>query len=265
MLNPILSSITIYPVKSLDGVSLQKAKISEGGCLLHDREFVICDQEGKFIKGKNTPLVHTLRTMVDLENEIISFQLQNKTDVYSFHMQQEKNALENFLSAYFGKPVFLHQNKTGRFLDIPGKSGATILSTASLEKVSTWFGNMSLDETRKRFRTTLEIESVPAFWEDQLFSFKGNGIEFKVGDIRLIGMTPRARCVVPTRHPETGEVIHAFQKTFSQKRASCLPDWSCLSEFEHYYHLSVDCFIPATEVGKTIEVGAELTIIQPQK
>ena len=34
-INPVVKSITIYPVKSLDGISLQKAQIGNGGCLMH--------------------------------------------------------------------------------------------------------------------------------------------------------------------------------------------------------------------------------------
>jgi uncharacterized protein YcbX len=155
----------------------------------------------------------------------------------------------------------LHQNKTGRFLDIPDYSGATVISTSSLMEVSKWYDNMNLEETRKRFRATIELEGVPAFWEDRLFSSNGNRIEFKAGDVTLFGIDPRARCVVPSRNPETGEVTHAFQKTFAKHRASTLPEWSTLNEFDHYYYLSVDCLIPETEIGKIVEVGNEVEIV----
>ncbi len=49
---PTLARITIFPIKSLDGMELQSAKISEGGCLLHDREFAITDNAGNPIIGK---------------------------------------------------------------------------------------------------------------------------------------------------------------------------------------------------------------------
>jgi uncharacterized protein YcbX len=126
--------------------------------------------------------------------------------------------------------------------------------------VADWF-NLNLDEIRKRFRATIEIENVPAFWEDRLFKKPGIGIEFKIGDVTLYGMSPRARCVVPTRHPVTGEVTHAFAKSFTRHRAVSLPDWSTLSDYEHHYYLSVDCYIPATEMGKFIETGMEINII----
>jgi uncharacterized protein len=263
-IEPVLSRITIYPVKSLDGIALERAMITEGGCLLHDREYAISDEEGNFIIGKTNPLVHSLRSTVDFENETISFRHQHETTWNQFHLQKEKLAIQSYLTNYFGVRTLLHQNKNGRFLDIPDISGVTILSTSSLKSVSEWYTDMNLDETRKRFRTTIEIDGVPAFWEDHLFSKEGRGIEFNIGEVTMFGMSPRARCVVPTRNPETGEVIHAFPKTFARHRAANLPKWSTLNEYGHHYHLTVNCYIPATEIGKWIAVGNGVKIISKQ-
>jgi uncharacterized protein YcbX len=258
---PILSRITIYPVKSLDCVTLQKSEISQGGCLLHDREYAMIDEDGNFINGKTNPLVHTLRSMFDFENESISFCRLEETIWTQFHLQNERSAIEAYLTDYFRKKTMLLQNKEGRFMDIPDISGVTTITTSSLIEIGTWFNNMDLDETRKRFRVTIELEGVPAFWEDHLFSKEGKGIEFRVGDVTMFGMSPRARCVVPTRNPETGEVIHGFPKLFARHRASTLPEWSNLKEYGHYYYLTVNCFIPPSEIGKTIESGNEIIFI----
>ena len=219
------------------------------------------DEAGKFINGKSNPGVHSLRSLYDPERESISFKLPTDDKWNTFHLKDDIAKIEMYLSSHFGIKTFLKQNKTGRFLDVPDLSGATLLSTASLEEVSTWYPDISLDQGRKRFRATLEIEGVPAFWEDQLFSEKGKCIEFKVGDVTLFGISPRERCVVPTRHPITGEITHAFSKLFSKMRASKIPSWSRLEEYGHYYHLSVDCSFPLSEIGKEIKIGDELRII----
>ena len=259
-IEPILNRITIYPVKSLDGIALEKAMITDGGCLLHDREYAISDEKGNFIIGKTNALVHLLRSAIDFENETISFRQEHETTAKQFHLQKEKSAIESYLSDYFGARTLFQQNKNGRFMDIPDTAGVTVLSTSSLKSVSEWY-SMHIDETRKRFRATIEIEGVPAFWEDHLFSEEGKGIEFKVGEVTMFGMSPRARCVVPTRNPVTGDVIHAFPKTFAKHRAATLPEWSTLHKYGHYYHLTVNCYIPATETGKWIEKGNAVKII----
>jgi len=258
---PVLSRITIYPIKSLDGIVLHKAMITEGGCLLHDREYAISDEVGNFITGKTNPLVHSLRSAIDFESETISFRQNDETIWNQFHLKKEHLEIKSFLSNYFGIPILFNQNATGRFMDIPDISGVTILSTSSLQAVSDWYNNMDPEETRKRFRATLEIEGVPAFWEDHLFSKEGKQIEFTVGEVTMFGMSPRARCVVPTRNPKTGEVIHGFPKTFAKQRAASLPEWSKLPKYGHYYHLTVDCYIPASEIGKWIKEGDSIKII----
>ncbi|MEO6252823.1 MAG: MOSC N-terminal beta barrel domain-containing protein [Ferruginibacter sp.] len=260
-ITPTVSRITIYPVKSLDGISLSKARIGTGGSLEHDREYAICGSNGKFVNGKSNALVHVLRSDIDLENELISFRHESATAWHQFHLQHDTGAIDEFLSAFFNMPVTFQKNTEGEFLDIPVKSGVTVLSTASLETVSTWFDHMKLEEARKRFRATIEIDHVPAFWEDRLFYREETVVEFKIGEIMLYGMSPRARCVVPTRHPQTGEGIHAFQKTFAIQRAGSQPAWSSLDVYGHTYYLSVDCYIPPSEFGKSITIGDEIKII----
>ncbi len=259
--NPVVDRITIYPVKSLDGISLQKARIGNGGSLVHDREYAIIDGKGKYVKGKNNDLVYLLRSAIDFDNDIISFRHEAETGWHHFHLQKDKTAIDEYLSSFFKIPVALYQNIQGEFLDIPVQSGVTVLSTASLQTVGAWFNNMDIEETRKRFRATIEIADVPAFWEDKLFLEQGTAIEFKIGNVILQGISPRARCVVPTRHPETGEVIHGFPKLFAKQRASDLPHWSTLDDYDHAYYLSVDCYIPPSEFGKWIAVGDEVKII----
>jgi uncharacterized protein YcbX len=264
MNDPVVSRIDIYPVKSLDGISLQEAQIAEGGCLDHDREYALFDSSGNFINGKANPLVHLLRSKVDFESEMISLRHQQDNTWKHFHLQKEKAAMESWLSDFFSEPVVMHQNKTGRFLDIPDIAGLTVLSAASLQSVSEWY-QMDLSEIRKRFRATIEMKNVLPFWEDHLFSTEGKGVEFSIGDVKVIGLTPRERCVVPTRNAKTGEVTHAFPKIFSRHRSKNLPADSLLESYGHYYYLTVNCYVPATETGKWIRTGDEIKITGEKK
>lgn len=257
---PTVSRITIYPVKSLDGVSLNRAEIGNGVCLLHDREYAILDNNNRFINGKSNALVHSLRSKVDFEKETISFRHDSEQIWKTFHLQKEKLAINDHLSAFFNEPASLAQNKEGRFMDIPGIAGLTVVSTASLKSVASWFEGMDMEETRRRFRATIEITGVPAFWEDRLFIEEGTAVEFKIGNVTILGISPRARCVVPTRHPETGEIIHAFPKIFARSRAAAIPPWSTLEDYDHSYYLTVNCYIPPSELGKWIEAGDEVRI-----
>jgi uncharacterized protein YcbX len=260
--NPVLRRIIIYPVKALDGMSLEKAQISEGGCILHDREFAMSDSNGNFINGKSNPRVHTLRSKVDFEKGMLSLRDQADNSWNHFQIEVEKTRIQEFLSDYFSMPVILLQNKTGRFLDSPDRGGVTVLSTSSLHSVSGWFPGLSLAETRTRFRATFEIDGVEPFWEDRLFSSTpGTMVAFKIGDVMIHGTSPCARCVVPSRNPETSTTIQGFQKTFSEQRSSSLSARTALGEYGHFYFMSVNCYIPPTEVGKWINTGDPISVI----
>ena len=228
---------------------------------MHDREYAITDADGNFIIGKTNPLVHSLRSAFELDDEIIYLRHQKETSWRKFHFRRDLSAIQLYFTDYFGIPVVLHRNMNGRFMDIPDISGMTVLSTASLQSISKWFDNMNLEEARRRFRATIEIEGVPPFWEDRLFLREGIGIEFKIGHVTLLGISPRARCVVPTRNPDSGEVTHSFPKYFAKQRAASLPKWSKLKEYGHHYHLTVNCYVPPTESGKWIHVGNEVNIV----
>ena len=70
----------------MDGISLQKAMITGGGCILHDREYAISDENGNFIIGKTNALVHTLHSTIDFETETVSFRRQKETKWNQFHL-----------------------------------------------------------------------------------------------------------------------------------------------------------------------------------
>lgn len=261
---PILSKITIFPIKSLEGISLNKAIITEGGCILHDREFAIFDENGKYVNGKNNPLVHALRSKVDFENDTLSFRHKDANVWNHFRYEHDREALLAYLSDFFKIPVTIRRDATGRFLDLPDRGGVTVLSTSSLQSVSEWYSGLSISETRTRFRANLEIESSEPFWEDRLFSTPGNAVTFSIGEVTIQGTSPSARCVVPSRNPETAESIHLFQKSFTENRKAQKPAWSVLNEYEHFYYMSVNCHIPSSETGKWIKCGDQLSFVDAE-
>ena len=126
-LMPRVSQITIYPVKSLDGVALQKAEIAEGGCFMHDREYAIADLNGRFINGKANALVYLLRSSVDFESGIISFRHHDETTWKQFHLRYEKFEIDAYLTHFFGKTGSTCSKQSGALFDIPDISGITSL------------------------------------------------------------------------------------------------------------------------------------------
>ncbi|WP_224095284.1 MOSC domain-containing protein [Nostoc sp. MS1] len=252
---PYLAKIFIYPIKSLDGVELEQGRVLASGALEHDREFALFDEKSKVVNGKRYSSIHQLHSQFSIPQRTISLQLPGQESTTVFHLDQERQALTNILSDFFGFAVTLQQNSVVGFPDDLKSPGPTIISTATLTEVASWFPDVTVDEMRRRMRANLEIGGVPAFWEDQLFSESGDLLSFRIGDVQFFGVNPCQRCVVPTRDSRSGEAYSNFQKIFIQKRQATLPQWVASSRFKHFYSLSVNTQLPSSETGKLIKIG----------
>jgi uncharacterized protein len=256
---PKLAHLLIYPIKSLDGISVNQAKILPGGALEHDREFCIVDRAGKIVNGKRTAAIHQIRSRFDLQTRIVTLSIQHDRPV-SFHLDHGRKGIEGWLGEYFGFPVALKQDLNTGFPDDPVSPGPTIISTATLERAADWFSDVTVDGMRSRLRTNLELEDVPAFWEEQLYSEDETPVGFRLGAVELQGINPCQRCIVPTRDAVSGEAYPQFQKTFTLQRKVELPAWAAENRFNHYYRMAVNTRIASTEVGKILSVGDVLEL-----
>lgn len=257
---PYVSRLFIYPIKALDRVAIENTTVLRSGALKRDREFAIFDKSGHFVNGKRNQQVHAIRSQFNLETNIVSLQVGGNDYAYSFHIEKERNVLESWLSEYFGFPVEIKQNLDTGFPDDTASPGPTIISTATLETIASWYPGLDVEEARSRFRSNIEIAGVPAFWEDQLFTEAEETVNFQIGDVNFIGVNPCQRCVVVTRDSKTGVAYPNFQKTFVTKRRETLPEWTASSRFNHFYRLAINTRLVATEEEKTISIGDTLKI-----
>lgn len=51
-MTPYLAKILLYPVKSLDGVEVENARVLASGALQYDRKFAIFDEQARFVNAK---------------------------------------------------------------------------------------------------------------------------------------------------------------------------------------------------------------------
>ncbi|MGR3275842.1 MOSC domain-containing protein [Acaryochloris marina NIES-2412] len=240
---PHLARIDLYPFKSLDGITVQSANILASGALEHDREYACFDRQGKVVNGKRYAQIHQLRSQVSNHYQTLTLKAPH-TDPQTFHIDQERDALEVWLSDFFQLDIQIHQNSAAGFPDDTDSPGPTLISTATLETVAAWYDDLTVTELRRRLRTNLEIGGVPAFWEDQLFADANHLVQFQIGSVILKGVNPCQRCIVPTRDSQSGVATPKFQKTFLQNRKQALPEWVNPTRFNHFYRLAVNTRIP---------------------
>jgi uncharacterized protein len=253
---PKLAKISIFPIKSLDPLAVEQIAVLVSGALSGDREFAIVDEYDNFVNAKRNPKVHLLQAGFDLAQRLVY--LNHRTDdrpKICLHLDTQRDAIATWLSNFFDMNVKIIQNTEMGFPDDTLSPGPTVVSTATLEAIATWFPNLTLDQTRLRFRTNLELTDVPAFWEDRLFSTEGNVVKFQIGNVQIDGINPCQRCPVPTRDPLTSEVYPDFQKIFVSQRRDTLPPNVERSRFNHFYRLTINTRIPISEAGKFLRVG----------
>ncbi len=260
---PRLANIRLHPIKALDPVSVNQARVGPNGGLELDRVWALYSADGRWVNGKRTAAMHLIRAAYT--SDISSVTLTAPGDrrgipAMTFAFPSDTEGAAEWFSMYFEQAIQVRYTREG-FPDDGLATGPTIVSTASLEAVCEWFPGMMLEEARRRFRTTLEIQDVPAFWEDQLFAeSESNVVRFKIGDVAFEGSNPCARCPVPARDSQTGADSASFQKRFTELRRARLPAWAPAGRFDHFYRLATNTRVPSSECGKLLRLGDPLSL-----
>jgi uncharacterized protein YcbX len=191
---PTLDRITIYPVKSLDGLELTECGVRASGGLENDRRWRLVDMDGRVLNAKRSPVFHAIRAEYELDERLVTLWVDpaaveaaalpaadldrlrglagypgGQVVRDSFHLVPGQGGPCEWLSEVFGVGVLLQERVDGGFPDDRDAPGPTLVATATLAEVGRWFG-LDLAESRRRFRVNLEIGGCDAFWEDTLAS-----------------------------------------------------------------------------------------------
>jgi uncharacterized protein YcbX len=263
---PTLDRITIYPVKSLDGVDVAECGVLPSGALENDRRWRLVDLDGRVVNAKRTARFHAIRAEYDLAERLIS--LSRWADgpsepAHTFPLAPGPEGPCAWLSEALGMRVLLEERRDGGFPDDREAPGPTLVSTASLEEVARWFG-FDVAEARRRFRMNLEIDGCEAFWEDSLASPARQGVpslvdlpadlaidpyadlppleprEFVIGEVRLRAERVCRRCPVPSRDSRSGAIKELFREAFEARRGRGLRADVDASRWGDFYRLGVN-------------------------
>jgi uncharacterized protein YcbX len=227
-----------------------------------DRVWALFLADGECVNGKRTAAIHRIRA--SFAPDISSVELSVSDDrrnvpARTFAFPGDTASAADWFSAYFEQKIIVRHAPEG-VPDDTLRNGPMIISTATLQAVCDWFPEIGLEEARKRFRTPLEIDGVPAFWEDQLFGEdEPNSVRFRIGEVSFEGTNPCPRCPVAARDSQTGADMLGFQKRFSSLRHAHLPPWTVAERFAHFYYLGINTRVAPSEVGKSIRVGDSMT------
>jgi hypothetical protein len=246
-----LAHLRIYPVKGLDGQAVEEATVRDGGTLAGDREFALVDPEGETVNAKQSGRLQALRTEFDRSTGELRVETPAGQRL-GFDLDSGTGRAGEWFSEFLDRQVRLEQDRSVGFVDRRGM-GPSVISTATLEAVASWFDGVTVEGARRRLRANVEVGGVPAFWEDR---FVGEGAPaFSAGGVRFEGVTPCARCIVPARDPDTGQPLEGFREQFLRRRQETFPEWADREAFDHLYTLMIITRIPESDRGGSLEVG----------
>ena len=218
-----ISSIYVYPIKSLGGISLLRSEVTERGLAL-DRRWILVDENNVFLTQRNIAEMALFKLAIESDCLIVSFELeeikipfktssQNKEIISIWDDKLEAVHVGKIFDNWFSDrlklkcKLFYQPEYSIRKIDekysITGNEHTNladgypilIVSEASLADL-----NSKCPEFIEmiRFRPNIVIKNSKAFEEDNLE-------KFNVGNTLMYGVKPCARCILTTINPKTLE------------------------------------------------------------
>lgn len=222
----IVSEITIYPIKSLGGISLQEALVEERG-LQYDRRWVLADENNVFITQRQNEQMALIDVTMSEDGLRVNHRFKRVAllkipFVPQTNEEQEitiwddvvrgirvSDEADAWFSAVLGKKcsLFYQPDDSIRLTDPKYSITKEEHTSFSDGYPILVIGQESLDElnakleepvSMKRFRPNLVFTGGEAHVED---TWK----YFTIGEAKMVGVKPCARCVLTTINPETAE------------------------------------------------------------
>ena len=231
-----ISSLNIYPVKSLAGISLNSAALTNQG-LQFDRQWMVVDKRGHFVSQRELPAMALIKTTLsadklklsrpDLGSVEIALHNQGRKDctvkVWQDYCQayDQGEQAADFLAAALDLPLRLVRMKEDFRRPVDSKYALSVenivgfadgfpllvISDESLEELNE---KLEYPLPMNRFRPNITICGGEPFAED-------NWEQLSIGadNVRIALRKPCARCPVTTVDQETAETSREPLRTLS--------------------------------------------------
>ncbi len=236
MLDPVLSGIFVYPVKSLSGIKVSNWQVNAKG-LLHDRKWMLIDNQHQFLSQRKIPKMCLIKTQLTDSELTLSaegydcFSLPiNPCDGETCNTTIWKDSCpakttskqaNQWLSDFLGiqcqlvyqpdnvvRSVDPHYAKKTDQVNFSDGFPFLIVSEASMNALNS---EMNLQLGVERFRPNLVISECEAYAEDSWREISINNIAFRLPK-------PCSRCAVPTINPATAEKSKEPLRTLNRIR-----------------------------------------------
>ena len=206
--------ICVAPVKSLGLVHPDEVVLEQGG-VIGNRRFWLRDEQGALYAGKRDGSIMQIRPEWDEETRrlaltfpdgarvegIVELGEEIESNMYSWHRVRSRRVLgpwEAAISDFVGRPLEFLWADDGAVDRTPRGGSVSLVSRASLERLREEAG-VEDEIDGRRFRMLFEIDGVDAHEEDAWI-----GAEVRIGEATILFNGDIGRCVITSRHPDTG-------------------------------------------------------------
>lgn len=236
----VLSSLHIYPVKSLAGISLQQAIVEPRG-LQFDRRWMLVDEQGLFVSQREIAELALLGTAIE-PPFLVVFSRKNpalrveipleplpgslqvlETQVWDDHCDALvlPEAINRWFSDVLGhslrlvympdstrRPTDGRYTPEGQIVSFADGYPFLLIGQASLDELN---NRLAQPLPMNRFRPNFVVQGSTSFAED-------NWQNFSIGTVRFRGVKPCARCIIPTTDQDTAQRAAEPLKTLATFR-----------------------------------------------
>ena len=233
-----VTELYIYPIKSLGGIAVNSAKLTDRG-FENDRRWMLVDTNNQFLSQREVNAMALLKVQLTEQGLLVKnssvtgaelmVPFQPATDetimvtVWSSHCRAQR--VSDDADAWFSKQLGMAcklvymPDTTRRYVDSRYAHNKEITSFSDAYPLLL-IGQASLDELNSRlpapipmnrFRPNIVFNGGTPFLEDSMK-------HFEINDITLFGVKPCSRCVITTIDQQTGEKNKEPLKTLSSYR-----------------------------------------------
>ncbi len=223
MLQPVLSQLNIYPLKSTCGIPLKKSSIFQRG-LENDRRWMVVDDFGQFVTQRTNPSMALIRT--EIVRQTLTLNAPQMSELIlplspTEGKSQEVEVWGDHCEAWSTNPqsrlwISEYLNKGCNIVFMPDHSIRIVdpnyAPTKNLVSFSDGYPFLLISEsslshlnnllpksiTMKRFRPNLVVKNTKPYEED-------NWQKIKIGECEFQIVKPCSRCSLITVDPATGE------------------------------------------------------------
>jgi uncharacterized protein YcbX len=219
--------ISVAPVKSLALVHPDEVMLEPGG-VVGNRRFWLVDEQGALYAGKRDGALLTIRPEWDEATRrlVLTFpdsrrvegvvELGDPVDAELYRLPRPSRRVlgpwEEAICDHVGRQVTFLWADDSAVDRTPEGGTVSLVSRASLARLGREIG-VAEEVDGRRFRMLFEIDGVESHEEDEWI-----GKEVRIGEASVVFNGDVGRCIVTSRHPDTGVVDLATLVTLASYR-----------------------------------------------